>query len=609
MIAVSARQMGARYVFYANPSPRSCKPLWACVAMLALSGVAGCAAPDGPQARKAHTVQAMEAVPLQLGSPVHGQLAPGASLRWRVDVPAGSVVRGSVDATGLQLDVQDAQGRHVRRLLGRDGVGEGFTWLAQPGEQLVLHTSDAAPTPYSAIKKIASSAQPVGASPQIGQYRLVLRHSWPPSADQAVKLPSPPLQSPRLKALAQQLAAGGSTDAFWRDVAAQGTPIVEPWSDSERLVSFVWRGAQHSVRLFGSPSGNHESLVPLVVNGQRSDVWWASFVMPRDARLSYALAPDVPHIDGSAMEQRRSIMATLQRDPHNPRSWAAAAPGQATVDKYQGRSVLQLPDAPPQPWLAKRAGVAAGDLQRHWLTSSSLGNGRDVWVYRSAGWQQAPANQRALLVLFDAHAYVQDVPTPQIVDNLIADGLLPHTAVVLVGNASSALRGTELPPNPQFASFMGEQLMPWLAAQGVDVPAQRTVIAGSSYGGLAASYVALQYPQRFGNVLSLSGSYWWAPKGEVPNALARWWAAAPKRDVSFYFDAGLYESARGGQAGILETSRALGDVLRSKGYRVTQLEHSTGHDYVHWQGSIACGLVALLNPAAHMTQQPACKGR
>ena len=156
---------------------------------------------------------------------------------------------------------------------------------------------------------------------------------------------------------------------------------------------------------------------------------------------------------------------------------------------------------------------------------------------------------------------------------------------------------------------MGLQLMPWLATQGLDVPAARTVIAGSSYGGLASSYMALRHPERFGNVLSLSGSYWWAPEAEAPNAMARWWAAAPRQNVRFYLDAGLYESARGGQAGILETSRELGDVLRTQGYPVTQREHSTGHDYVHWQGALACGLVALLNPAALSTLQAECKGR
>ena len=572
--------------------------------VLLLAALSGCA----NQPLKTATPAASPATPssvadnsrlLVVGQPVQGRLAPGEQLRWQVALPTGSVVRGEVDATGLQLDVQDAQGRHVRRLLGNDGKGEGFTWLAQTGEQLVLHGSDAPVQAY-----VANSAAPAW-----GEYRLRLEKSWAPAADQSVQLPNKPLQSPRLQALRQQLQSGGSTDAFWREVASQGTPLVEPWSERERLVTFLWRGAEHSVRLFGSPSGNHESLQRLVVNGRNTDVWWASFVMPSDVRLSYGLAPDVPVIVGSAMEQRRSILATLQRDPFNARSWGAGAPGAEPVDRYQGRSVLQLPDAPPQPWLAKRAGVSRGHLQRHWLASPTLGNSRDIWLYQPAGWAAAATDKRALLVLFDAHAYLRDVPTPQIVDNLIADGLIPNTAVVLVANASSELRGQELPPNPQFARFMGQELMPWLAQQGISVPAARTVIAGSSYGGLAASYVALQQPEYFGNVLSLSGSYWWAPKAEAPNAMARWWSAAPQLPVRFYLDAGLYESARGGQAGILETNRELGDVLRSKGYRVTQREHSTGHDYVHWQGSLACGLIALLNPTAAALQQPACAGR
>lgn len=542
---------------------------------------------------------------LAVGTAVQGRLAPGTQQRWQLDaraLPAGSVVRGEIDATGLQLDVQDAQGRHVRRLLGKDARGEGFTWQVQAGEQLVLHASDAPVVGYATAKTIASGVQPTGATPENGQYRLLLEQAWQPVADQQVKLPERPLQSPRLQALAQQLQAGGNTEAFWREVAQQGAPLVEPWSERERLVTFVWRGAQHSVRLFGSPSGNHESLQRLGA----SDVWWASFVMPSDVRLSYGFAPDVPNIDAPALEQRRSILATLQRDPFNARTWGAGADGAPPVDRYQGRSVLQLADAPPQPWRQKRAGVPHGDLQRHWFSSQALGNGRDVWIYRPKGWSQAPAAQRSALVLFDAHAYLHDVPTPQIVDNLVADQLIPSTAVVLVANASSALRGKELPPNPDFARMMGEELMPWLAAQGIKVPAARTVLAGSSYGGLASSYVALQYPGRFGKVLSLSGSYWWAPQGEAPNELARWWEAAPRLPVEFYFDAGLYESARGGQAGILETSRALGDVLRAKGYRVTQVEHSTGHDYVHWQGSLACGLVALLQPASWSRVQGAC---
>ncbi len=598
--------MSADALFYLKPWRQSAGRIAAALAATGL--LAACVAPDRMFTETAPST-AQVAAPstvLAVGTAVQGQLAPGTQQRWQLDaraLPAGSVVRGEIDATGLQLDVQDAQGRHVRRLLGKDARGEGFTWQVQAGEQLVLHASDAPVVGYATAKTIAGGVQPTGAAPENGQYRLLLEQAWQPAADQQVKLPERPLQSPRLQALALQLQAGGNTEAFWQEVAQHGAPLVEPWSERERLVTFVWRGAQRSVRLFGSPSGNHESLQRLGA----SDVWWASFVMPSDVRLSYGFAPDVPNIDAPAQEQRRSILATLQRDPFNARTWGAGADGAPPVDRYQGRSVLQLADAPPQPWGQKRAGVPRGDLQRHWFTSQALGNGRDVWIYRPKGWSQARAAQRSVLVLFDAHAYLHDVPTPQIVDNLVADRLIPNTAVVLVANASSTLRGKELPPNPAFARMMGEELMPWLAAQGVDVPAARTVLAGSSYGGLASSYVAQQYPGRFGNVLSLSGSYWWSPSGEAPNALARWWEAAPRLPVEFYFDAGRYESARGGQAGILETSRALGDVLRAKGYRVTQVEHNTGHDYVHWQGSLACGLVALLQPANWSRVQEACE--
>ena len=323
--------------------------------------------------------------------------------------------------------------------------------------------------------------------------------------------------------------------------------------------------------------------------------------MPASARLSYRLAPDVPQVQGSATDNRRMILATAQRDPLNPRHFPAQA--DVRLDAFQGFSVLELPQAPPQPWTAPRAGVPPGRLEQHVVASRILGNQRPVWLYRPA-----QAEPQALLVLFDAHVYRQDVPTPRTVDNLMANGLIPPTAVLLVANPSPEARAAELPPNPLFARFLAEELMPWARGQGLAQPPERTVVAGSSYGGLAAAYAGYQSPEWFGNVLSLSGSYWWAPPGERPGWMQRAYAQAQRKPVRFYIDAGRYESARGGQDGILETSRHLADVLRAKGYAVTQREHATGHDYLHWQGALACGLVALLNPGRFEQGLPACAG-
>lgn len=493
----------------------------------------------------------------------------GAAQQVQLQVPAGAVVQLRFAGAGLHLDLRDAQGQHIRRL-AEDGRGvQTAMWRSLGAQQEQLWV-------VPAEKNFAAAP-----------FSLQVLNTWQVQGEEQPKPEDTPM-GPRLKKLQQALAQGHSTDAFWQQVQQQGTPLVEPWEGGQLLVTFLWRDqGNHNVRLFGSPSGDHNPLRKL----GGSDVWWTSVVMDPRARLSYALAPDVPKV-ANAAQQRRMILATLQRDPLNPHTFPAQLATQA-VDRFQGRSVLQLPQAPKQPWVQARSDVPQGTLTRHVVRSQILGNDRDVWTYVPAG-----AEPQNLLVLFDAHAFVHDVPTPRILDNLMADGLLPNTAAVIVGNASPEARGQELPPNPKFAQFMAEELMPWVREQGLAQMARHTVVAGSSYGGLVSSYLGLMHPELFGNVLSMSGSYWWAPQGEPAGWMQRAWQTlpSPMPHVRFYIDAGTFEKGRGGREGILETSRALGDILRERGLQVTQREWVSGHDYVQWQASLGCGLVALLAP-------------
>ena len=493
----------------------------------------------------------------------------GMAQQVQLQVPAGAVVQLRFAGAGLHLDLRDAQGQHIRRL-AEDGRGvQTAMWRSLGAQQEQLWV-------VPAEKNLAAAP-----------FSLQVLNTWQVQGEEQPKPEDTPM-GPRLKKLQQALVQGQSTDAFWQQVQQQGTPLVEPWEGGQLLVTFLWRDqGNHNVRLFGSPSGDHNPLRKL----GGSDVWWTSVVMDPRARLSYALAPDVPKV-ANAAQQRRMILATLQRDPLNPHTFPAQLATQA-VDRFQGRSVLQLPQAPKQPWVQARSDVPQGTLTRHVVHSQILGNDRDVWTYVPAG-----AEPQNLLVLFDAHAFVHDVPTPRILDNLMADGLLPNTAAVIVGNASPEARGQELPPNPKFAQFMAEELMPWVREQGLAQMARHTVVAGSSYGGLVSSYLGLTHPELFGNVLSMSGSYWWAPQGEPAGWMQRAWQTlpSPMPNVRFYIDAGTFEKGRGGREGILETSRALGDILRERGLQVTQREWVSGHDYVQWQASLGCGLVALLAP-------------
>lgn len=479
--------------------------------------------------------------------------------RHRIELPleAGDYLGGQLPSAGVTLDLQGADGTHLRRLVGGDAGRRAFLMVA-PGDG-----------DYRLALQGAAGAG----------YRLELAAPIPLAEQRA---PREQLQSPRLRALQQRLEEGGDSEAFWGEMAERGTPLVEPLDEANARVTFLWRGARHNVRLFGGPGYDHAHLARL----GDSDVWFVTFRLPRETRLSYQLAPDVPELDADAGTRRRAILATAQADPLNPGAYPERG-----IDPFQYDSVLELDRAPPQPWIAPRAGVPRGTLERFELASTLLGNRRTVHLYRPAGYRPGAADNH-LLYLFDAEAYLGKVPTPRVLDNLIAAGAIPPMAAVLIDNPSPEARGAELPPNPDFARFLAEELQPWVRAHGLDAPAARTVIAGSSYGGLASSYAALKHPEIFGNVLSQSGSYWWAPPGEEPEWLTREYARTAKLPVRFYLEAGQFERGEG-QSGIFETTRHLRDVLQARGYPVIHREWASGHDYLNWRGTLAEGLIAL----------------
>ena len=121
------------------------------------------------------------------------------------------------------------------------------------------------------------------------------------------------------------------------------------------------------------------------------------------------------------------------------------------------------------------------------------------------------------------------------------------------------------------------------------------VIAGASYGGLAAAYIAHRYPMHVGNVISMSGSFWWHPKNSPrQNYIARLYASDNAPTLRWHISAGRYETARNAaEDGILDTSRALADVLRQRGHHVVWREYNGGHDYALWENALPDGLLAL----------------
>ncbi|MEY4582346.1 MAG: hypothetical protein RL701_7049 [Pseudomonadota bacterium] len=173
-------------------------------------------------------------------------------------------------------------------------------------------------------------------------------------------------------------------------------------------------------------------------------------------------------------------------------------------------------------------------------------------------------------------------------------------------NRSPNSRAEELPCNPAFAKLIARDLLTQLRARYRIASGSRDIaLLGSSFGGLASSYIALEYPNTFGKVLSQSGSYWWnfergqpAFDGDPrPGWLGRRFRARPHVNSEFYLSAGSFEVDPSG-SGVLESTRAQRDVLRELGYSVAYQEFVGGHDVFAWRATLPDALRALFRPIA-----------
>jgi enterochelin esterase-like enzyme len=433
-------------------------------------------------------------------------------------------------------------------------------------------------------------------------------------------------ESPRIAALRSAIESGDKAvvPTFWEDMSKTGTPLIERLPDDQEnmLVTFLWKGtpATKNVLIVWFPFTMQSPDKYRLTQIADTSVWFRTLKVNKRKRFIYRLAPDAPSFrsqDDYGGDLFPTIWAGSQIDPLNGNRWAPD-PEDPDVPAHQGFSAVEMPDAPPQPWVTRRKGIPEGKVERHMLTSAVMKNEREIGIYVPAGYAKT-APPYGLLILFDENAYLKNdkqsarVPTEAILDNLIAEKRIPPMLAVFVDNGPGNARSRELPCNPAFADFLNFELVPWVRRlYNVTPDPQQIVVGGSSYGGLAAAYAALRHPETFGNVLSQSGSYWRTPpktpggsdfdSTAEPNWVAKQFISSPKLPVRFYMDAGSDEIDLSGKgASILVPNRHLRDVLLAKGYEVHYQEFNGGHDYLSWRGTLADGLILLMGGAAGET--------
>src|SRR2546426_293754 len=231
-------------------------------------------------------------------------------------------------------------------------------------------------------------------------------------------------ESPRLTLLKRELeqADRPALDQFWAERKGH-VPLVEalPNQAGFVLVTFVWRdnSGPSSILLHGGPPSQMPKTLRHLAG---TDLWFRTERIPADARFTYGFEVRTNH--DSTIEPR------VIPDPLNHQT-------------FDGRSVLDMPDAPPQPWISRVPGLPQGKVTRNQFQSKHLQEERTIGIYTPPQYS-ATGKRCNLLVVFDGNAYQGLIPLPVILDNLIGRHQIPPTVAIGIPNPSPDARRRDL---------------------------------------------------------------------------------------------------------------------------------------------------------------------
>lgn len=427
------------------------------------------------------------------------------------------------------------------------------------------------------------------------------------------KLPRPqraPLAtSPTLAAVHQRLLerpqlASQLQEQLWQQITS--TPLLEadPTQEGKYLVTFLWRGAAHSVLLFANRLTDEKNLADSYMRRlPGTDTWYLTYRMDGDWRASYCFLPapaaaQAPWLQGSQVRLRQALDGGLP-DPHNP----------VTCTNRRGfvQSVVSLPLAPAWPlgqWPVfsddaagagrfDGGGLGAGrdDADAGRLNAGRLDAivdlealGRQIWVYTPAPISR-PQSYPVLLVL-DGEVWLKRHHLHLALAQLMDAGLIAPAYIVFIDSGGTEQRWQELGES-NFGRYLTGPLLNWLKTHYAisPNPAERVVI-GQSLGALTVLRTLVAYPQLIGAGISQSASLWQDVLFNELNALdAR---QTPLAGTQAWIEVGSQEWI------LAPLQPKAVHQLRQAGMQVKDMVYNGGHDYACWRINLASALMQLL---------------
>jgi len=371
-------------------------------------------------------------------------------------------------------------------------------------------------------------------------------------------------KAPKQRALTRLRAEGVKAAAIDRLLAENRVPLVEG-----SACTFLFRGHADDVAIEHAITGLPSPL-PLK-RLRRSDLWFATIELPAGSRVEYRVL--VRHGDNV-----ESIL-----DPLNHESVTGPA---STM------SVLRAQGYETPWWALHDATVVPGELTEFHFRSRALRREAYLTLYAPARMRRE--HRLPLLVVHDGGDFINHAAYGTVLDNLMDRRLMADTMVAFT-HPGDRLR--EYGDSAAHSRFLTAELVPQLEKRLPlrGDPAGR-VLAGASFGAIAALAAAVHAPGFYGGLLLQSASFLYTVVGRehaggpVFDPVVRFVntiRSQPQPVVEqIFLSYGAFEPSA-------QRNLAMVDVLRRMADEVRVVESLDGHTWTGWRDRLLDGLTWL----------------
>ena len=352
----------------------------------------------------------------------------------------------------------------------------------------------------------------------------------------------------------------GAVDKF---IQQNKFPLVEPGR-----VTFVYRGQAQAVHLRSWISGL-DTAQPLV-RLEDSDLWALTMELPDKSRFEYKFEVEEKGVKQLLLDDLNGVQA------HDP---------------FGANSVCQGYGYKRPGWTLHDPLAQSGSLDTINIVSRAYNENREVQIYLPAQFRRN--RSYPLLIVHDGLDYLRYADLKNVLDNLIHRLEIPAMIVALTNSPD---RLVEYTGDPRQALFLGEELLPAIAAKFplLDDSSARGLV-GASLGGVASLHAASRYPKLFGRLLLQSGSFAFSDLGRhkkdplfdpVVRFVNEYRNAPYPVAEKIYMSCGIYES-------LIYENRSLLPVLQDQGMQLLFEEARDAHNWENWRDRLRQGLTWL----------------